>query len=323
MPSVIETGRAQPNGPRVEFPPEAEFELKIHEIDSKIVVDHLGKWWEHQLWRCRKFFVDSSGFSSAEVAIYLSKPAEHLEFATESAELKIAFSARPLPHHPTTIYSKGELEILLAHLQPTFVVTSLRCKSNALIRCSIYIDDPTGNPIAEQNIEAANQFITRFVESVGGEISELGDPRISSWFRDFVFRTKKRKTSEELADLFRDMRSAAEEQFLQKPAAEAENLRFEGAAELLKAIGENNAVVLLGRVLLVKRRSISGIADIVIRTLTENEVVFLKERDYLLYEPMQILEVLADFRSYDAGQQGTHEASHIPDSVQTLGQAAK
>lgn len=296
MTNLVETGRGQPSGPEIEFPPEAKIELDIHGIDREIVIAPLTQWWEEQLVRCRDYYAGAVGYSSSEVATFLSIPEDRIDFETDQAEIRVTFSSAPGAHRTTNLYGEGELEIFLAHLYPTIKVQTLWCRSQAPIQCAIYLKSPDGNPIPEENIEAANKFIELFAKSLNSDIEQLGEPRVFSWFRDFLLRTRRRLTSEEMSELVRDVRAAAEAEFLQKPAAEAEHLRLEGAAELLKAIGENNAVVQLGRVLLVKRQNETGPADIVVRTLSEREYHFLQQNEELLYEPQCILEVLAERR---------------------------
>lgn len=117
------------------------------------------------------------------------------------------------------------------------------------------------------------------------------------WFRRFFARTKDAVTHEEVVRRLQEAERALRLQGLEKPQAEADQPRLEGAAALLEAIGDNNAVVVIGSVLLIRRASSGGPSDIFVRTLTQGELIFLEKHPHILKDPQGILDTLSSIHS--------------------------
>lgn len=111
-----------------------------------------------------------------------------------------------------------------------------------------------------------------------------------SWWQKLFARSKAAVTHEEvvrrLAEAERALRLAA----LEKPQAQADNDRLAGAAALLEAIGSNDAVVLMGSVLLIRRSCSTGPASIYIRNLVQSELLEIEQNPELLKNPQALHE---------------------------------
>ena len=110
------------------------------------------------------------------------------------------------------------------------------------------------NPLSTE-VLATEEALNRMCDALDCSFEPLDGPEIGSWFRRFFARTKELLTHEELLNRARLAEQALKIRTLEGPQAQADGPRLTGAAELLAAIGTNNAVVQIGSVLLVKLRS--------------------------------------------------------------------
>ena len=84
-----------------------------------------------------------------------------------------------------------------------------------------------------------------------------------------------------LAETERAVKLAA----LEKPQSEADHGRLIGAAALLQSIGDSNAVVVVGSLLLIRRANPTAAGEVYIRTLSQSELIYLENHPALLRDP--------------------------------------
>lgn len=72
---------------------------------------------------------------------------------------------------------------------------------------------------------------------------------------------------------------------LEKPQSEADHDRLIGAAAILQSIGDSNAVVVVGSLLLIRRANPTAAGEVYIRTLSQSELIFLEHNPALLRDP--------------------------------------
>ena len=87
--------------------------------------------------------------------------------------------------------------------------------------------------------------------------------------------------TQRLAETERAVKLAA----LEKPQSEADHGRLIGAAALLQSIGDSNAVVVVGSLLLIRRANPTAAGEVYIRTLSQAELIFLEHNPALLRDP--------------------------------------
>src|SRR4051794_11600249 len=107
-------------------------------------------------------------------------------------------------------------------------------------------------------------------------------PKMPTWLRRIFFRTKEAVTHEEVTRRLQEIERALKVAALEKPQAEADGVRLSGAAAVLQSIGDNNAVLLVGSVLLVRERQQDGQHNTFVRTLTQAELIYLEKHPELL-----------------------------------------
>jgi len=172
------------------------------------------------------------------------------------------------------------------------------------VRKCLYPPDPSQKarwdlPIRiylSRGTESEGAEVARSVASVisafGFEIAREDASEHGSWFKRLIGVSKDAITREELQERLRKLERGLELRYLEQPQASADQPRMEGAAELLDKIGDNDAVIQIGSILLVKRHSPNGSGQIVIRTLTQNELIYLDKHGECLRDPIGILNAL-------------------------------
>jgi hypothetical protein len=118
-------------------------------------------------------------------------------------------------------------------------------------------------------------------------------PKTPEWLRRFFFRTKEAVTHDEVTKRLQELERALKVAALEKPQAEADGVRLTGAAALLESIGQNNGVVLIGSVLVVRQLQADGHHNTFVRSLTQGELIHLEKHPHLLQSPKSILEALS------------------------------
>lgn len=156
------------------------------------------------------------------------------------------------------------------------------------VQVSVYLSAPS-----DDEVVATEQALSAFCNSLSFDLISAHEPEIGSWFRRLLWRTRDAASSDQVVARLRRAERALELLTLEKPQADADNPRLTGAAELLTAIGDNDAVVQIGSVLLVMANNASGRSTVVVRTLTQSELHFLDHNQSLLKNPGDILEALA------------------------------
>ena len=152
-----------------------------------------------------------------------------------------------------------------------------------------YLSNPT-----PEEIRSTENAIEIICNSIGFEIHIHFDPELASWFKRLIARSKDAITHDEVLKRLAKIERAVEVQQLEKPQAEADKARLEGAAKMLEAMGNNNAAIQVGSVLIVKKHNPDGPGQIAVRTLTQTELAFLEQNQHYLQQPTEILRALED-----------------------------
>ena len=164
---------------------------------------------------------------------------------------------------------------------------------------SVFLSDPT-----DQQVERTKECVNLLLESIHCEVVKAETPQRGSWFQRWMCRPKPRvsvaEVREKLDDLERALRNQVETHGYERPT------ELTGASELLTAIGNNDAVVFVDRLLVVKRQG-----SVVVRSLTPRESHFLNRNVSFLKNPFGVLDALENVNHRDGEQQ--HE---LPNKLQ-------
>jgi hypothetical protein len=156
-----------------------------------------------------------------------------------------------------------------------------------LVPVRIYLSSPSADQIRE-----VQEALRRLLGSLRLETYTEFEAETGSWLKRIIAATRDVCTYEELWEPLRKAERALELQALEKPQAQADQPRLEGAAELLKAIGDNDALVQIGSVLIVRHHSHNGPARIIVRTLSQEELALVQQNQQWLESPAAIFEIL-------------------------------
>lgn len=150
---------------------------------------------------------------------------------------------------------------------------------------SIYLD-------SARNASAVEHAVLDVLYTFGLTIEDAAPPVVGSWFRSMRARPD---AGRDVADVLNRIERSIEMQALHKPQAEIDAAQADAVAKLITALGADpNAFVQIGSVLLVK---VDGV--VVVRNLTQRELVFLQRNSGLLVSPKAILEALETFAVND------------------------
>jgi hypothetical protein len=145
---------------------------------------------------------------------------------------------------------------------------------------SLYLSNPTDN-----EIHAVEGVLDCLRDCLRCKLERESPPEYGSWFKKWWWRFT---GSEQLNDLLVKLQRALEIKALDLPQAEVDEKLLTSAAQFLQAAGENDVVLKIGSVLLVKQG-----AAIVVKSLTSHEFIYLDRNPQFLKLPDQILDALA------------------------------
>jgi hypothetical protein len=155
------------------------------------------------------------------------------------------------------------------------------------LQCLVYLSDPT-----DEEIRLTEEAIAILAAELGFTIVNAEEPELSSWFRRFTLRSKQVISSDEAQDQLKKVKRTLELKYLEREQGEVDNTRVESAVKLLEAIRDNDAIVLLDSLLLVKLKGKKGSPLIILRSLNYSETQFLRTNQHLLKKPRKLLKAL-------------------------------
>jgi hypothetical protein len=162
------------------------------------------------------------------------------------------------------------------------------------------------NPKTTDSV-ATEAALARICEAIGCSFAPLATPEIGSWFRRFFAQTKELATHNDVLHRVQLAERALKLLTLEGPQAQADGPRLKGAAELIKAVGANNAVIQIGSVLLVKLGT-----SVYVATLTQAELLHLEKNRHLLKDPQAIVETFGSLSAAAATIETRTVAEQIP-----------
>ena len=155
------------------------------------------------------------------------------------------------------------------------------------LKCHVYLSDPT-----DDELRLTEEAIALLAAELGFTIVDAEEPELSSWFRRFTLRSKQVITSDEAQEQLKKVKRTLELKYLESEQCKVDYARVESAVKLLEAIGDNDAIVLLDSLLLVKLHKKNRSPLIMLRSLNYNEARFLETNKHLLKKPRKLLKAL-------------------------------
>ena len=161
------------------------------------------------------------------------------------------------------------------------------------ISISIYSSSEEGE--ATSRLEKA---VRAFFDGIGFEFADDFPPIRGSWWKRWFAKTKQALTQQEVAERLAKAERALELAQLQQRQAEVDKNQSTGMAELIQALEKtDNAVLQAGSILLLKQSHPERGCNIISRTLSPLEMIFLERNASLLKSPDDILPALAKVNS--------------------------
>lgn len=147
----------------------------------------------------------------------------------------------------------------------------------------------------ENEVEVVARAIDNFARELGFEISDDFPPKISSWFKSWIGKSKDLLTQDEVQLRLKKAERALELMSLQKHQSEIDKANAEGAAKFLEAVETiPNVAAQIGAILIIKLTQRTGESKVFTRTLSQKEMILLEEDPSILNSPENVLERLSE-----------------------------
>lgn len=184
--------------------------------------------------------------------------------------------------------SKAEIQSYLWLLTTGADISRINIKRYIPVR--IYVSDPVPSVEELNHLMIALDELSGLVgfEKTGEFPSEQG-----SWWKQIFYLTKDAVSQERVQKRMTKIEQAIQDQYLNKPQAEANAHQAEAVSSLVNALKEiPDACIQVGSLLVVKTTGADGKPMVLARTLTAQELKLLEENQPMLRCPDRILEWL-------------------------------
>ena len=148
--------------------------------------------------------------------------------------------------------------------------------------------------------KAENLFVSTktLFETFGFEISNEGYIKQGSWFKEkVVYKIRNVYRSKEAQELFAKTKRAVELQQIEKHQAEVNRNNFEAVSAFLNSVKEiPNVAVVMGS-LIVAKATVNDVPQLVIQSLTTEQVILIEKNPELKNNPLELLRILNNGRN--------------------------
>ncbi|WP_205315800.1 hypothetical protein, partial [Nonomuraea lactucae] len=150
-----------------------------------------------------------------------------------------------------------------------------------LFPMTVYLTD-------ESRHEEVERAIAAFIEAFDLEETIAIPPALGSWLKRLLLRSRNVATSDAAKDIREEVRRAVELHGIHKIQAEVDERKAAAASTLIQALdSQQRAAVLLGSMIILKSGN-----SLVVRELTQRELIHLERNPKLLQNPAELLEAL-------------------------------
>jgi hypothetical protein len=163
--------------------------------------------------------------------------------------------------------------------------------NHQIIPVRLYLGSERGKELVEEGIRA-------FLNATGIQIIDEFEGEKGSWLRNWYARTFSKQTREELELELLKAKKAIELKTLGLPQSQVDSNNANAIATLLETIkDQNEAVLLVGSLLIIKYCEPSGNSKVFTKVLSQEEIIFLEMNQNLIQEPKEILNSLTKVSS--------------------------
>lgn len=135
--------------------------------------------------------------------------------------------------------------------------------------------------------------IYNVLNALGLEVSSEFDERISSWYKEWFVKKMMPLFIKELEQDFLKAKKAIELKQIDKIVSENDKILSEAMRNLIESISANKyATIQMRSLLIIKRPANDGESEIIIKSLSPNEQLYLENNTQLLENPEQLISAL-------------------------------
>ncbi len=170
---------------------------------------------------------------------------------------------------------------------------------------------------SSDRIDEVSREITDLVEAFGFQIADDFPPTQGSWFKKWWVKTAEVASQPEVAERLAKIERALELKGLGQPQAEIDAKQADAVSKLIKTTKDfPNVAMQIGSILFIKVTKDCQ-PMIQVKTLTQNELIYLESNQNLLASPSTVLDRLAEMaRDASAFSTNLDEEGHgIPVSA--------
>lgn len=158
----------------------------------------------------------------------------------------------------------------------------------------------------EMITSSLTKALSAFLEEFSFQFADDFPAQRGSWWKKWFAKTKDAVTQQEVLDRLVKAERAVELAQLQQRQAEADKNQASGTAALIKSLEQtDNACVQAGSILLLKESNSEYGTNIISRTLSQLEMIYLERNPQILKQPDQILKVLDTVKGLPDGKEPT------------------
>jgi hypothetical protein len=166
-------------------------------------------------------------------------------------------------------------------------ILSSKTKARQYFPVRVYLAD-SGNAIQTETA------ILQFLEALNSEVADEYDAVLGSWFKEWLARTNRKMTRDEYETEIKKAKRALELKVLEQAQAAVNKDNSEAFSLIMKSLeSQPKAICQIGSILVVKLPGDDGQGQLITRTLSQRELIFLEQNQHLLKMPDEILEQLS------------------------------
>jgi len=145
---------------------------------------------------------------------------------------------------------------------------------------------------SEDAAKDVTDAISELLEVYNFDIAQEFPPIIKSWFKKWFAQTKDVVSQPEVIERLEKMQRALELKGLGQPQADIDNKQTDSVIKLIEAVEKMpQAAIHIGSILLIKYQNDTG-PIVEVRTLTQNEMIFIENNRDLLSCPRELISAI-------------------------------
>jgi len=162
-------------------------------------------------------------------------------------------------------------------------------KMRRILPLRVYLSDDDDSIVSE-----VKNSIDKFVSAFGFAICDEYPDQKGSWFKRLLIKTKEKLTEPQLVARLNKIERTIEVTTLGAAQATIDKAQAEAVSCLINSLEPtSSAVCQVGSVLILKKTDSNG-SNVIVRTMTQNEMIYLEQNQQLLHQPDEILLSLSN-----------------------------